>query len=145
MFRKIIYLGLVCISSSLYAHELSSFDEITQVLKQGQDIKVIIDTNQCNVNDPNQYKIPRQTIVTKPTTVIFTDDLVSFAGTKYTHGRAPLPSSGFLQRGSFLLNKAGDLSSVIAFFNAETNRKSDDWKDISISCHLGDGLKIYTA
>lgn len=143
MLKKMICIALLLFSTSLWANEYLSFDTITQNLAQGKAIRVVINTNYCNVSDPNPYKIPKQTMVTTPNTVIFTDDLLSFSAQKYSHGRDPLPPGGLMQRGSFLMNKHGDVSLVLSFFDAQTQKQSENWKNVKIACHLLNGVHVY--
>jgi VirK protein len=147
MLKKLLVASLVFISTSISAHELASFQDITGRLSLGKAIRVVINTNHCDVSDPNEYKIPKQTMVTKPASVIFTENLLSFDGSKFTlgSGNAPVPPSGLMQRGSFLMDIAGNLNLTIAFYDGETNHKSSQFKDVQIQCHLGEGLRIFKA
>jgi hypothetical protein len=136
---------LVMASSALSAQELTTFNDITQELSQGKSISAVINTKYCTVNDPNEYKIPTQTMVTKPVSVVFTDDLLSFDGTKFAPERDPLPKGGLMQRASFLLNAKGQLNAVIAFYHGETNKQIEAFQNVTIACHLGEGLKVFQA
>lgn len=142
MFKKAV-LGLLCLCSPVFAGELTNFGSIIQELDVGREIRVVIHDSLCKMNDPNEYKIPASTMVVKPSALLFTDNLISFDATKFAGSRLPYATNGLLQRGVFALYSNGQVNITIAFFDAETNKKSTHWNDVKIECQLGDGVKVY--
>ena len=144
---KICLFFLLLISSfSLCAQELTSFESITHELKQGKGISAVIDDNLCEMHDSNAFKIPPSTMVIRPETVLFKEDLIAFDGVKFAHGsRPPLPTAGLLQRGSVILDTEGKMTLVIAFYDAASNQKIPGFDNVTINCQLGEGMKVFQA
>lgn len=127
---------------SLYAQSLTSFSDITQHLTNGNEINLLVDLNHCEVNDPNDIKITIAKWFVTPQNVIYTDELLSIDGSKYAHGRPPLPASGLLQRGSIIIDAKGNAHIVLSFFEMETNKKF--MQDVKVECPLNSGLMVFT-
>jgi hypothetical protein len=142
VFKKIVIV-LLFICSPVFAGELATFEAITQDLDVGNEIKVVVHGALCTMDDPNESKIPVSTMVIKPSALLFTDNLLSFDVTKFASRKYPFANNGLLQRGTFLLNSSGQVNIVIAFFDAETNKKIPQWNDVKIQCQLGVGVKVY--
>ena len=143
---KISLFFLLLLSSfSLSAQELTSFESITHELKQGRGISAVIDDNLCEMHDNNEFKIPPSTMVIRPETVLFKEDLIAFDGVKFAHGRPPLPAAGLLQRGSVILDTEGKVTLVIVFYDAASNQKIPGFDNVTINCQLGEGMKVFQA
>lgn len=135
-------LALLTLSSPLFAGELASFKAITEHLENGNEIVVVVHDALCKMYDPNEYKIPVSTMVTKPTALLFTENLLGFDGVKFTSAHPSFPR-GALQRASFVLHDSGDVNISIAFYDVESNKKSSSVEDVKIRCRLGEGVNVY--
>lgn len=142
MFKKVLFV-LLFICSPVFAGELTTFEAITQALDVGKEINVVVHDTLCKMDDPNEYKIPASTMVIKPSALLFTDNLLSFDSVKFASSKLPYANNGLLQRGTFVLTTTGQVNILIAFFDAETNKKIPQWNDVKIQCQLGEGVKVY--
>ena len=143
MFKNVFYF-LLFICTPLFAGvELSSFKSITQELDIGNEVVIVVHNAQCIMDDPNTHKIPASTMFIKPAALLFTESKLVFDVVKFSAGGYPLPENGIIQRGTFLLNSDGQVNIIIASFDAVTNQKSPQMKDVKIQCQLGDGVKVY--
>lgn len=142
MFKKVA-LSLVFLCSPVFAGELTGFEAITQDLKVGKEIRVVVQDLLCKMTDPNEYKIPPSTAVIKPSFLLFRDTILSFDVTKFANNQLPYAKNGLLERATFTLNNTGEVNIVIAFFDAVTNKKIPQWNDVTIQCQLGEGVKVY--
>lgn len=142
MIRKILA-SLLFTCPALFAGELTTFKAITEDLAVGKEIIVVVRDAFCKMEDPNERKIPISTMVFKPATLLFTDSLFSFDAVKFAGNTYPAFPNGVLQRGSFRMDNNGNVNMVVAFFDAETNKKNDAWKDVKINCQLGNGVKVF--
>lgn len=132
-------------SSLLFAGNLTTFHDITGHLDAGKEITVVVRDKLCKMIDPNTPGIPVSTMVIKPDSVIFTENLLGFDGVKFSAAHYyPAFPNGILQRASLAMHESGQVNILIAFFDAETNRKSPEVKDVRIQCQLGDGVSVYT-
>jgi len=133
-------------STPIFAGTLNTFKEITDNLETGKEISVVVRDTRCKMYDPNTPKIPASTMVIKPNAVVFTENLLSFDGVKFSvsHHYPSLPN-GILQRASFMMTEFGQVNIVIAFFDAESNKKSPEVKDVRIQCQLGEGVTVYSS
>jgi len=57
MIKKALSLGLILISSPLFAYELTSFDAIMHALSSGKEVSVVMHSKQCKITDPNEIKL----------------------------------------------------------------------------------------
>lgn len=132
------------LSSPLFAGDFTSFHELTEYLATGKDISVVVHDNLCQMIDTNTPKIPSSTMVMQPNSIVFTEHLLGFDGVKFSAANYyPAFPNGILQRASFGMNDRGQASITIAFFDAETNKKSPEVKDVKILCQLGEGVIFY--
>lgn len=137
-------LTLLCLANfSVFAQELTSFTEVTQALSEGHDLSVVVKDNLCTMTDPNTPQIPKSTMVHRLSSVIFTEELLSFDAEKFTFARPPYYNDNLMQRAVFVLNNKEEISIRIGFFSAETHKKLDVLKDVMIDCQLGQGAKFY--
>lgn len=136
-------IALLFICSPVIAGELTSFGAIIQEVNVGNSITVVVHDSLCKMDDPNEHKIPASTMVIKPSGLLFTDHLLSFDASKFSAMKFPSAVNGLLQRGTFVLDSAGQVNIVIAFFDAETNNKIPQWNDVKIQCQLGEGVNVY--
>lgn len=143
MFKKIISLGLIFISPSLFASELTSFDSIINALSSGKQVSVVMHAKQCKVIDPNEIKLPPSSAATRIETALFTEDKIGFDSTKYARAIPTIAPNGIIHRASFILEKNGLFNGVIASFDATTNIKLPNRKDISVDCQLGENVHFY--
>ncbi|WP_058483908.1 hypothetical protein [Legionella spiritensis] len=143
MMKKLIY-GFISalFFNQLHAQALPVFDDVIQHLSNGHEVNLVVDLNRCTIDDPNEVKIPAAKWFVKPQIVTFTDTFISIDGVKYAHGRAPLPASGLVQKGTILVNNQGNSHIVLSFFDAETNKKL--MNDVNIQCSLNNGLQFFT-
>lgn len=143
MLKKGLLIGLLAVATPIFAKELTSFDAIINALSSGKQVTVVMQTDKCKITDPNQMKLPPSTVFHRIDTAIFTDDKMSFDGTKYSRGLPGFGTNGLIQRASFILDKTGHLNGVIATYDAVTNAKPDYRKDIGVDCHLGENARFY--
>lgn len=143
MIKKIAFALLFCSSLPIFAQELTTYTDITQALSEGSDVSVVIKDNLCNMIDPNTPQIPKSTMVHHVQSVIFTEDLLSFDAEKFTFARPPVFSENMKQRAVFVLTSSEAVIIRIDFFSAETNKKIDTLKEVTINCRLGEGAKFY--
>lgn len=144
--KKTLLCCYLLMSTPLFAGTLNTFKEITDNLETGKEISVVVRDARCKMYDPNTPKIPVSTMVIKPNAVIFTENLLGFDGVKFsgTHYYPSFPN-GVLQRASFMMTEFGQVNIVIAFFDAESNKKSPEVKDVRIQCQLGEGVTVYSS
>lgn len=137
-------LVLLAMSPSVFAGDLTTFQEITDYLASGKEISVVVKDKLCQMHDPNTPKIPVSTMVIQPTSAIFTDNLFNFDAEKYSPANYyPAFPNGIMQRASFLMNEIGEVRINIAFFDIESNKKSPTVKDVRIDCRLNEGVSVY--
>lgn len=142
MKRVFIGLALSALMGGTQAQSLSTFDEITQQLSNGNEINALVNLSECVINDPNPVKIPVANWFVKPNTVVFTDKIIALDGEKYAHGRPPLPASGLVQKGTIAIDTEGKAQIILAFFDAGLKQKV--MQDVTIQCQLNTGVKIFT-
>jgi hypothetical protein len=143
MIKKIACFLLLTTSLSIYAEELTSYSNITEALTEGNDVTVVIKDTQCKMTDPNVPQIPKSTMVHHVQSVVFRDDLLSFDAVKFAFARPPRFNENINQRAVFILTSSEEVMIQIDFFSAETNKKLDTLKPVTINCQLGDGAKFY--
>lgn len=143
MIKKIACALLLATSMPILAEELTSYTDITEALSEGNDITVVVKDTLCKMTDPNIPQIPKSTMVHHVQTVVFRDDLLSFDAVKFAFARPPVINENINQRAVFILTSNEEVMIQIDFFSAETNKKIDTLKAVTINCQLGNGAKFY--
>lgn len=143
MFKKAFALGLILVAPSLFAQDLNSFDKIIDAISKGKQVSVVMITKLCKVTDPNDIKLPPNSALTKIESAIFSEDVIAFDATKYARAIPDMAPNGLIHRASFVLNKNGQFNGVIATFDAVTNTKPANRKDITVDCQLGENVHFY--
>jgi len=143
MFKKVLSLGVFLISSPLFANELTSFDAIVAALSSGKQVSAVLHAKQCKVTDPNEIKFLPSSGFVRIDSALFTEDKLGFDVTKYARAIPTIAPNGLMQRASFILEKNGQLNGVIASFDAVTNVKPANRKDVTVDCKLGDSVHFY--
>ena len=78
MFKKIAYI-LMFVSLPLVARELTTFDNIQLRTGRGQFPTFVLNTEQCDIQDHNAFKIPHSIMVVKPSVaLVLENQMVAF-------------------------------------------------------------------
>ena len=143
MFKKIAYI-LMFVSLPLVARELTTFDNIQLRTGRGQFPTFVLNTEQCDIQDHNAFKIPHSIMVVKPSVaLVLENQMVAFDGQKFAASKSPYYNYNVMQRASLILYADGKLEEKIEFFDADHNVKSPDFDEVQVTCQLGKGLRVY--
>lgn len=147
---KIITLALAMLtatsSTALYAEKLDSWTRIQETLSTGGDIAVVASLDRCEVIDPNNVMRHRNQIAVKPSVVVFNEKMMSFSAEKFVAGMPDitLPEQGIIEKTSTWMDDTGRMSTVLAIFDPETQKRFPHIKDITIICQLNKSVTIYS-
>ena len=108
MFKKIcswLFLFVV----SLLGTELTTFEEITASLKRGEDVRVVIDFDDCSMQ-PSKSSL---SVYTQAQAVMLRPNYLQFANTPLTTNHPAFPKTPVLENTTYKISDNGEVSITI--------------------------------
>lgn len=139
MLKKRFVLPLALTAAAAQAHPLPNFDAVSNAIKHGENIRVVMNFEQCETNAPTPLELigsfsPKSVLIAKNKHIVFSN--VHFTTFSPAHLGVPL-----YEYTQYVLNPDNTFMVKNQHLNPVTFEKVGT--DFKMKCKLGEGVHIF--
>jgi|GEM_PF-4130091 len=138
--KKTVLLSLLLVNT-VYAAELTSYQEAVDAVNNGKHLTYVMDWDRCQTNVPDVK--PNLSSSYSPASVnIYKDSYIGARGVSYSHEVKVLPQLGSVNQAyEYRFDKNNVLHVINHFLDPVTYKAK--MPAMEATCQLGDGFKVY--
>jgi len=134
--RKLLAIMFACSITSLHANELKSFGEIYNSLRDGKNISMIINFDNCNPKPP----VANIVVYTTPTAVMLRKTYLQFSNSPLTTNNPSFPQKPVLENVTYKINNTDNVDIVVRII---TLPDYTIVKETNSACPLNTAIRVF--